>query len=109
YITLAHWWTPFSRQIKTNFIIGFVIGILVGIIGYLMGSNPSKVEFGITVGVSMLASINIAGLAGTAIPMLSKKFGFDPAVSSGPFATAFQDVIGVTIFLSIAQVMLSVI
>jgi len=109
YITLAHWWTPFSRQIKTNFIIGFVIGILVGIIGYLMSSNPSKVEFGITVGVSMFASINIAGLAGTAIPMLSKKFGFDPAVSSGPFATAFQDVIGVTIFLSIAQVMLSVI
>jgi magnesium transporter len=39
--------------------------------------------------------------------MISKKFGFDPAVSSGPFATAFQDVIGVTIFLTIAQFLLS--
>ena len=109
YITLSNWWAPFSRQIKTNFIIGIVIGILVGIIGYLMSDYPSKMEFGITVAVSMFASINIAGLAGTAIPMLSKKFGFDPAVSSGPFATAFQDVIGVTIFFTVASLMLEAI
>jgi magnesium transporter len=107
YITLTHWWAPFSRQIKTNFIIGLVIGAMVSIIGYLMSSSPDNVKFGITVGVSMFASINIAGFAGTAIPMISKKFGFDPAISSGPFATAFQDVIGVTIFLSIAQVLLT--
>jgi magnesium transporter len=107
YITLANWWAPFSRQIKTNFIIGVVIGITVSIIGYLMSSSEQSLKFGITVGVSMFASINIAGFAGTAIPMISKKFGFDPAVSSGPFATAFQDVIGVTIFLTIAQFLLS--
>ncbi|MCB0721820.1 MAG: magnesium transporter [Ignavibacteriae bacterium] len=107
YITLAQWWVPFFRQIKTNLIIGLVIGVLVGIIGYLMSSSPQNLKFGFTVGISMFTSINIAGFAGTAIPMLSKKFGFDPAVSSGPFATAFQDVIGVTIFLTLAQFLLT--
>lgn len=34
--------------------------------------------------------------------MLSKRLGFDPAITAGPFETAFQDVVGVTIFLSLA-------
>ena len=44
--------------------------------------------------------------AGTAIPMLSKRLGFDPALTAGPFETAFQDVLGVTIFLSLATALL---
>ena len=42
----------------------------------------------------------------TAIPMVSKRLGFDPALTAGPFETAFQDVLGVTIFLSLATVLL---
>jgi magnesium transporter len=34
--------------------------------------------------------------------MLSKRLGFDPALTAGPFETALQDVIGVSIFLSLA-------
>ena len=55
----------------------------------------------------MFISINLAGFIGTVTPMLSKKLGFDPAVTSGPFETAFQDVIGVSIFLTIAQFLLT--
>ena len=32
--------------------------------------------------------------------------GFDPALTAGPFETAFQDVIGVTVFLSLATALL---
>jgi magnesium transporter len=38
--------------------------------------------------------------------MLSKRLGFDPALTAGPFETAFQDVLGVTIFLSLATALL---
>jgi magnesium transporter len=50
----------------------------------------------------MFISVNPSGIAGTVIPMLSKRLGFDPALTAGPFETAFQDVLGVTIFLSLA-------
>jgi magnesium transporter len=40
------------------------------------------------------------------IPMLSKRLGFDPAITAGPFETALQDVLGVTIFLSLATALL---
>jgi magnesium transporter len=54
----------------------------------------------------MFVSVNLSGCAGTAIPMLSKRMGFDPALTAGPFETAFQDVLGVTIFLSLATALL---
>jgi magnesium transporter len=62
--------------------------------------------FGVVVAASMFTSVNLSGAAGTAIPMLSKRLGFDPAVTAGPVETALQDVFGVTIFLALATALL---
>ena len=106
YITFNNWFTSVRRQLETTFIIGLVVGLMVLIIGYLI-SNENKWAFGLTVGLSMFVSINVSGLLGTVFPLISKKIGFDPAITSGPFATAFQDVVGISIFLTIATLMLS--
>jgi magnesium transporter len=101
-VQLARWWEPLRRQIQTSSILGGVCGILVGIIG-LVWHSPA---FGLVVAVSMFISVNLSGVAGTGIPMLSKRLGFDPALTAGPFETAFQDVLGITIFLSLATALL---
>jgi len=103
HVTLEEWWRPVSRQIQTTLIIGGVCGSIIGLIGALW---HGKWEFGLVVGASMFLSVNISGLVGTTIPMLSKRIGFDPALTAGPFETAFQDVVGITIFLSLATMML---
>jgi len=72
--------------------------LVVGVVGWLWHSPA----FALVVAVSMFISVNLSGTAGTVIPMLSKRLGFDPALTAGPFETAFQDVLGVTIFLSLA-------
>jgi magnesium transporter len=43
---------------------------------------------------------------GTIIPLVSKKLGFDPAATAGPFETAFQDIIGFGVFLFLATTLL---
>jgi len=101
-VQLARWWEPLRRQIQTSSILGGVCGVMVGIIGYFWHSPA----FGLIVAVSMFISVNLSGVAGTTIPMLSKRLGFDPALTAGPFETAFQDVLGVTIFLSLATALL---
>jgi magnesium transporter len=58
------------------------------------------------VAASMFVSVNLSGVAGTLIPMVSKRLGFDPALTAGPFETALQDVAGVTIFLGLATALL---
>jgi magnesium transporter len=101
-VQLNRWWEPLWRQIQTSAILGAVCGLAVGLIGFLWHS----LTFGLVVATSMFVSVNLSGCAGTAIPMLSKHLGFDPALTAGPFETAFQDVLGVTIFLSLATALL---
>jgi magnesium transporter len=103
HVQLARWWEPLLRQIQATSILGGVCAILVGATGFWWHGTPA---FGLTVGCSMFISVNVSGLAGTSIPMLSKRLGLDPALTAGPFATAFQDVVGVTIFLSLATFLL---
>jgi len=101
-VRLSRWWEPLWRQIQTSAILGAVCAVVVGLIGLMWHSAI----FGLVVATSMFVSVNLSGCAGTAIPMLSKRMGFDPALTAGPFETAFQDVLGVTIFLSLATALL---
>ena len=103
HVQLQRWWEPLVRQVQTTSIIGVVCGAIIGVIGAVWHGTAL---FGLVVGVAMFVSVNLSGLAGTGIPMLSKRLGFDPALTAGPFETALQDVIGVSIFLSLATALL---
>ncbi len=103
HVTIDRWWQPVWRQFQTTLIIGSVCGIVLGTVGALW---QEKFLFGAVVGVSMFISVNISGFVGTVTPMISKHFKFDPALTAGPFETAFQDVVGITLFLAMATAML---
>lgn len=94
------WWIPIRRSVETSLIIGGACGTVIGVIAGIWDGTPL---FGVLVGFSMFISINISGFVGASVPMISKKLGFDPALTAGPFETAFQDVVGITIFLSLAS------
>src|SRR5499427_1439993 len=101
-VQLSRWWEPLRRQVQTSSILGGVCALVVGSVGWMWHSAA----FAFVVAVSMFVSVNLSGFAGTMIPMLSKRLGFDPAITAGPFETALQDVFGVTIFLSLATALL---
>jgi magnesium transporter len=103
HIQPSDWWRPILRQFQTTLILGTACGTMLGLIGALW---YGRWVFGVLVGASMFTSINIAGIVGTMIPMLSKRLGFDPAITAGPFETAFQDVVGISIFLGMATLLL---
>ena len=102
-VDYRRWWQPLRRQMITTFIVGGACGIALGCIGWLWHGTPL---FGVVVGSSMFISVNFSGIIGTVTPMISRSLGFDPAITAGPFETAFQDIIGITVFLSLATLML---
>lgn len=102
-VTLEKWRRAVSRQLQITAIIGAVCGLVTGSIGALW---HGKWQFGLVVGLAMFLAINVSGFIGTSFPMLSRKLGLDPAITVGPFETAFQDVLGITIFLTLATLML---
>ncbi len=102
-VDIKRWWIPLRRQAITTLIVGGACGIVLGLIGWMWHGSPL---FGGVVGVAMFISINFSGFIGTATPMISRSLGFDPAITAGPFETAFQDIVGITVFLTIATLML---
>ncbi len=102
-IRLDRWWRPFWRQLQTTALLATVCGALAGAVG---AAWHGTLAFGAVVALAMFISVNVSGLAGTAFPLASRRLGFDPALTAGPFATAFQDVVGVTIYLALATALL---
>jgi magnesium transporter len=102
HVTLDNWAHAVRRELMTALTIALFAGVSLAAVATLWSRH---VPFGLVVGASMTCAIVTAGLMGTVIPMLSKKAGFDPATTAGPFETAFQDVIGFTVFLWMAQLL----
>ncbi len=103
HVQIGHWRHALARQMQTTAILAATCGLSLGIIGAVW---YGKAMFGILVAIGMFASVNIAGAVGTSIPLVSKRLGFDPALTAGPFETAFQDVVGISIFLGMATLLL---
>jgi len=56
-----------------------------------------------TVGFSLVGVVLWGTLAGSMLPILLKKLGADPAVSSAPFVATLVDVTGLIIYFSVAS------
>ncbi|MBE5739480.1 MAG: magnesium transporter, partial [Clostridiales bacterium] len=61
---------------------------------------------GLVISLSMLATIIIAKLIGSILPLLAQKCRLDPAVVASPFITTMVDVLSLTIYCAFAVAML---
>jgi magnesium transporter len=100
---IRDWSTAVRRQVETTLILGGACGLALGVIG---GIWYGRWTFGLIVCLGMFIAVNIAGVVGTVVPLASKRLGFDPALTAGPFETAFQDVVGISVFLGLATMLL---
>jgi magnesium transporter len=105
-VALTEWRRHLSREIQTTALMALACGTLLGAIGMVWSQHMA---FGIVIGVALTCSMLTAGVMGSIIPMLSKRLGFDPATTAGPFETAFQDVVGFAVFLWLASLLINVI
>lgn len=89
------------KEIRVAAVIGCTCGLAVGLLAQLWHGSY---KLGVVVGFSMLGAIMSAALTGTIFPALFKRIGVDPAISSGPFVTTANDIIGVLIYFGIAAI-----
>lgn len=94
-----------KRELGTGMIIGVICGILVSLISQVVtGGHP---VLGFIVGFSLFCVLVVSTLIGTIIPLIINHFKLDPAVASGPFITTVNDIVGLTIYFSIATMLLN--
>ena len=110
-ITLIDWWRVLRREIMS----GLMLGCVLGFIGFIRIAiwqqfshiyGPHWVLIGSTVGISLIGVVLWGTLSGSMLPMVLKKLGADPAVSSAPFVATLVDVTGLIIYFSVAYLFL---
>lgn len=94
------WW----KEVSVGMINGAVLGGLVAILAVLFDGNY---YLGLVVGLALLINTIVAVSIGGVVPLLMKRFGFDPAVASGPLLTTVTDMCGFFLVLGLATMLLS--
>jgi magnesium transporter len=60
----------------------------------------------LTVGVALVGIVTFGSLAGSMLPFILRRFGFDPASASAPFVATLVDVSGLSIYFIVALIIL---
>ena len=92
-------WKLVLREACTGFITGATCCIVIALVIFLWHGD---FVLGCLVGVSILATIIVATLAGSLVPLFMHKMNIDPAVASGPFITTISDIISILIYFTMA-------
>ena len=93
------------KELLVGSILGVAYGFVVGFAAeYITGIDMSNL--GLVIGLSIFCSMTIATAVGASVPIVLKKLGFDPAISTGPFVTTAIDIIGVALYFVIASTIL---
>ncbi len=102
-LSSANMWRTIRKEMLVGTINGIGFALITGLIAALWFSSPA---LGFVIGLAMVINLIIAGLAGSAIPVLLDRYGADPAVSSVIFLTTFTDVVGFLAFLGLSALFL---
>ena len=107
-VTLADWWKVMRREIVSGIMLGTVLGI-IGFSRVMVWSQIFPEVYGahyflvaMVVGVSLIGVVMFGTISGSMLPIMLKKLGADPAVSSAPFVATLVDVTGVIIYFNCA-------
>jgi magnesium transporter len=111
-ITISDWWRVLRREIISGLLLGTVLGIIGfirvaawhAIIPTVYGDHWMMIGF--TVGFSLIGVVLWGTLSGSMLPIILKRLGADPAVSSAPFVATLVDVTGLIIYFSFAYLFL---
>ncbi|HEY0929100.1 MAG TPA: magnesium transporter [Gemmatimonas sp.] len=112
-VRLKDWWRIVLRELPAGLMLGIILGLLaVGRI--LTWQKLSLYDYGthhlliaLTVGVSLVGIVAFGSLTGSMLPFILRRLGFDPASASAPFVATLVDVAGISIYFSVAYMVLS--
>ena len=99
-VTLADW----ARIARREVLMGICLGLMLAPLGILRAiTMGTSTMLQITIGLTLVAVVTTGSIVGACLPLLTKRLGFDPAVSSTPFVSSLVDVVGILIYINIAQ------
>jgi magnesium transporter len=111
-VRLRDWWRVALREIPAGITLGAILGT-IGIVRIVIWQKTGLYDYGehwmlvaATVGTALIGIVLFGSLAGSMLPFLLQRLGFDPATASAPFVATLVDVSGLVIYFTVALVIL---
>ena len=111
-VSVHDWWRVAVRELPSGLTLGAILGT-VGVTRILLWQELGWYNYGphyllvaLTVGLSLVGVVTFGSLAGSMLPFLLRRLGFDPASASAPFVATLVDVTGLVIYFSVALLLL---
>jgi len=110
-VRLRDWW----RVVRREFLAGLGLGLVLAIIGFIRivlwealfhTYGPHYIGIAATVSISLVGVVLWGTLAGSMLPFILRRLGFDPASASAPFVATLVDVSGLVIYFTAAAAIL---
>lgn len=108
---LRDWRRVLFREVSAGLVLGGTLGT-IGLIRILFW--PSRATLygehyalvGVAVALSLVGIVLWGTSAGSMLPFLLRRIGFDPASASAPFVATLVDVTGIVIYFTVASLVL---
>lgn len=97
------------RELGTGLLNGVFLAIALFGITYSFlhfTGNPQAFKITQVVSLSILVGLTISTFAGAFIPIIINSMNIDPAIASGPFVTVINDILGLTIYFTLATILI---
>lgn len=95
------------KRLTKVFSVALLNGIFLAVI--VFGANVllfSERDLSLVVSVALFSVVVFASFIGTVTPLVLNRFGFNPALASGPFITTTNDLLGLTIYFFTVHLLL---
>lgn len=106
-VRLRDWFRVIRREVLAGLALGAILGVigLTRIVvwqGVFHTYGEHWVPIALTVAISLIGVVTFGTLAGSLLPFILRRLGFDPASASAPFVATLVDVTGLIIYFSVA-------
>lgn len=98
------------REMATGMLMGLICGSVIGVWARFVigGSTAFQPGFlALSVGLALFSAMMFAAIFGAAVPLILNRFKIDPAVASGPFVSASNDIFALLIYYGVTFLMIS--
>ncbi|HAS81922.1 MAG TPA: magnesium transporter [Verrucomicrobia bacterium] len=98
------------REMVTGMMMGSICAVAIGLWAqFIIGATTTRppVFMGFAVGLALFCAMMFAATFGASVPLLLNRWKLDPAVASGPFVTASNDIIALLIYYGIVMLLIT--
>jgi magnesium transporter len=102
-VEMKDWFRLLGKEVLVSLLLGVTMALGVSLIASFRAPDIILV-----VSLTMLLTVMAGSLIGLLLPFVFTKLKLDPAAASAPLITSIADITGVTIYFSIASVVLGI-